>query len=69
VRAPLAQTVTGVRFAVTITPRAPVSTAWSTHVVGLDPSVGDVLDLQPNEEAERISVGGPWTTALIDTGR
>lgn len=30
------------------------------HVVDRDPTVGEVLDLSPNEEAERSSVGAPW---------
>lgn len=31
------------------------------HVVDLDPTLSAVLDLQPDEEAERPDVGGPWT--------
>lgn len=30
------------------------------HVVERDASVGDVLDLASNEEAERVAVGAPW---------
>ncbi|MGY3379464.1 hypothetical protein ACVWYS_001421 [Arthrobacter sp. TE12231] len=30
------------------------------HVVDYDPSVAEVLDLRPNQEAEREAVGEPW---------
>lgn len=30
------------------------------HVLDHDRSVADVLDLQPNQEAERQTVGAPW---------
>ena len=35
------------------------------HVLEEAPSVGDVLDLAPNEEAERVSVGAPWVRSLL----
>lgn len=31
------------------------------HVIGSDASVAEVLDLEPNEEAERASVGAAWS--------
>jgi hypothetical protein len=30
------------------------------HVIDYDPSVAEVLDLRPNQEAEREAVGEPW---------
>jgi hypothetical protein len=30
------------------------------HVIDYDPSVAEVLDLRPNQEAERDAVGEPW---------
>lgn len=30
------------------------------HVLEQDPTIAEVLDLQPNEEAERGSVGAAW---------
>lgn len=33
------------------------------HVVEGDETLSEVLDLAPNEEAERVSVGTPWTRA------
>ena len=30
------------------------------HVIDRDPTVSEVLDLQPNEEAEREAVGESW---------
>lgn len=30
------------------------------HVIDYDPSVAEVLDLCPNQEAEREAVGEPW---------
>lgn len=30
------------------------------HVLDYDPSVAEVLDLRPNQEAEREAVGEPW---------
>lgn len=30
------------------------------HVIDYDPSVAEVLDLHPNQEAEREAVGEPW---------
>jgi hypothetical protein len=32
-----------------------------SHVLDADQSLCDVLDLGPNEEAERDAVGGSWT--------
>lgn len=31
------------------------------HVLGHDPSLAEVLDLEPNEEAERATLTGEWT--------
>jgi len=31
------------------------------HVLDLDPTVAEVLDLVVDEEADRAVVGGPWT--------
>ena len=31
------------------------------HVLDLDPTVAEVLDLGVDEEADRAVVGGPWT--------
>lgn len=33
------------------------------HPLGDDPTLAEVLDLRAGEEAERSSVGGPWTRA------
>jgi hypothetical protein len=33
------------------------------HAIAMDPSLAEVVDLQPNEEAERTDVGGTWTRA------
>ncbi|GAA1941019.1 hypothetical protein GCM10009717_04140 [Agromyces allii] len=31
------------------------------HLITYDPAVVEVLDLAPNQEAERAAVGEPWT--------
>ena len=33
------------------------------HVVNYDPSVTELFDLRPNQEAEREAVGDPWVRA------
>jgi hypothetical protein len=35
------------------------------HVLDADESVREVLDLAPNEEAERDAVGGSWTRTAV----
>ena len=35
------------------------------HVVGDDPTISDVLDLQPDEEAERETVGSAWVRGVV----
>lgn len=35
------------------------------HVIDADPTLNEVLDLKPDEEAERSSVGGDWTRNII----
>lgn len=35
------------------------------HVLEWDPTVGDVLDLAANEEAERTELGGPWVRSTF----
>jgi hypothetical protein len=35
------------------------------HVVRQDTSLEDVLDLEPNEEAERATVGGSWVRGRV----
>jgi hypothetical protein len=35
------------------------------HALTGDDSLRDVLDLAPNEEAERDAVGGPWRRSAI----
>ena len=35
------------------------------HVIDNDPTIAQVLDLSPNEEAERKSVGEPWVRSRL----
>ena len=36
------------------------------HVVERDPSLSSVLDLSPNEEAERVAVGDRWIRTNLE---
>ncbi len=36
------------------------------HVIDVDPSLRDVLDLNVNEEAERETVAGPWARSFFE---
>jgi len=35
------------------------------HVISHDPTVAELLDLEPNQEAERAAVGEPWTRSEV----
>lgn len=35
------------------------------HAIDMDPSLAEIADLQPNEEAEREYVGGVWRRATF----
>jgi uncharacterized protein YegJ (DUF2314 family) len=35
------------------------------HVLEQDPTLTELLDLSPNEEAERDEVGGPWVRTIV----
>jgi hypothetical protein len=35
------------------------------HPVGDDPTLAEVLDLDADEEAERVFVGGPWVRSRL----
>lgn len=36
------------------------------HLLERDPELNNVLDLAPNEEAERAAPGQPWIRTMID---
>lgn len=46
----------------------PTTAPWAYyHVVGDDPTISEVLDLEPEEEAERESVGSPWVRGMVSS--